>query len=91
MSNKNIFWLFIGIVIGVIIYEWCMQQMRIAAALANHNGRLMALEDESRQRAIVYSTPKDKIKWAAGFIILALSAIRLVVMVVHLCGHWIRF
>ncbi len=91
MSNKNLFWRFFGIGVGVLVHIWWTQQQRICMALANHDSRLTALEYQNSQRAIENRTPKDKIKWYASVIALASAAIKLIFMLVQFCGHHIKF
>lgn len=91
MSNKSIFWLFVGIGIGVLLHIWWMQQARICAALTNFDNRLIALENENRQRMLPSVSRKDKVKlWFAGIIAFA-SVIKFMVILVQLCGHHVRF
>jgi hypothetical protein len=87
MSNKNLFWLLFGIGIGVLVTVWWHQQQRVWNALANHDARIGALEFGSNQRAIADRPPKDRVKWYAGMLALAAAAIKLIFMLVQLCGH----
>ena len=87
MSNKNLFWLFFGIGIGVFATIWWMQQRTVALALANHDNRITALEYKTEQRAIADQTPKDKMKWYAGMLTLAGAALKLIFTL----GHHIKF
>ena len=87
MSNKNLFWLFFGIGIGVLATIWWTQQQRVCMALANHDTRISALEYKNEQRAIADQTPKDKMKWYAGMLTLAGAALKLIFTL----GHHVKF
>jgi len=83
MSNKNLFWLIIGIVFGIFATIWWIERRQTALALANHDNRISALEYTNDQRVIADQTPTDKMKWYAGLLTVAGAALKLIFMLGH--------
>jgi hypothetical protein len=83
MSNKNLFWLIIGVVFGIFATIWWIERRQTALALANHDNRISALEYTNDQRAIAGQTPTDKMKWYAGVLTVAGAALKLIFMLGH--------
>jgi hypothetical protein len=69
MNNKNIFWLFLGIGIGILAMMWWMQQRAIAMALANHDMASVKPRwrdcDSSQTKKITNGDIGRQAEWAA--------------------------